>query len=321
MNSTLLALTVSLGLCITSGAFAQRTGSTTSSSAPRKYELQAKYNSGIAQSYLIEENTVAERTHSDSAKKQYNRNVKYYTTIRCIESQNGMSTIVVTLDSLQYKFSADGKDVLYDSQTDITPKNFADLNNYIGPLNRPYNLTMNPYGEVSKVEGEQVDFWRDYLNENKEGLDSVIYLIWMQSLDNDNLMHFGDLQKRIIPGKAVALDSTWMHELTLRLDGVIYTGKVSSKLDKYTGGLFVITTADTIKAAQQRFHVYGVPDISNLVDGACVVKSSTTMSTAGTINEVECEARSWYKAKVMNEEFTQRVVTTTTWKLTGQYQW
>ena len=53
---------------------------------------------------------------------------------------------------------AEGKTIEYDSQTDITPKNFADLNNYIGPLNRPFTLTVSPYGEVSAIEGDEIEF-------------------------------------------------------------------------------------------------------------------------------------------------------------------
>ena len=320
MNPRILLLAALACIAGFQSAVAQRP----STSAPPKvqtYDLQAKYHSGIAQSYVIEEKTTAVRTHSDSSKKSYERNVLYFATIRCIEAREGLSTIVVTLDSLQYKFTADGKDVSYDSQSDITPKNFADLNNYIGPLNRPYNLTTNPYGEVSKVEGEQVDFWRDYLNENREGLDSVIYLIWIQSLENTNLLQYGDLQKRVVPGRAYAVDSSWQHDLTMRFDGVVYSDKVSSKLDAYAGGLFILTTEDTLKAAPQRIHVYGVPDISNVKEGASVVKNSISLSNAGTLQEVTCEAKSWYKATVMNETFVQHVTTNVSWKLIGQYQW
>ncbi len=312
---TLIFVTMAMSI----GALAQKSGPT--SSAGREYRLQALYRAGVAQSYEITETTSAVRTHSDSSKKTYSRSVKYYTTIRCIESNEGQATIVINLDSLTYAFKADDKVVEYDSQKDITPKNFADLNNYIGPLNRPYELKVTPYGEVTSITGEQIDFWRDYLNENKNDLDSVIYTIWMQSLENTNLLYYGDLQKRVIPGRRFAVDSSWNHDLTLRLDGVIYSEPTHSTFKEYVGGLYKLVCNDTINAAPQTIHVYGIPYLSQLTEGRAVVDHHVDLSSAGTITEVTSKSAAWFRAKVLNEVFTQNVTTTTQWKLTGQFQW
>ena len=261
MRNHLLLLT-GVMLIITGSAYAQKTG-TESSSSGRAYRLQALYRAGVAQSYEITEQTTAERTHSDSSKKTYDRTVTYFTTIRCIESMDGISKLVVNIDSLRYRFSAGGQSIEYDSQQDITPKNFADLNNYIGPLNRPYTITVSPYGEVSNLEGEQIQFWRDYLAENTEGLDSVIYLIWSQSLDEENLYQYGDLQKRVIPGLRIQQDSTWDLNMTLRVDGVLYKGLTFGTFADYSGGVYSLTVKDTIPAVvDQSIHVYDVPYIT-----------------------------------------------------------
>jgi Family of unknown function (DUF6263) len=318
MNTRPLTL-IGMLFVIVAGATAQKAGQTTS--AGREYRLQALYRAGVAQSYTITENTVATRTHSDSSTKTYSRDVTYYTTIRCIESNEGQATIVVNLDSLTYRFSSTDKTVEYDSQKDITPKNFADLNNYIGPLNRPFEMSVTPYGEVTTLKGEQVEFWRDYLTENKNDLDSVIYMIWMQSLDRENLLQYGDLQKRTIPGRRFAVDSSWKHRMQLRLDGVVFADTVSTTFKEYSGGLYKIVCTDTMSAAPQPIHVYGIPYISNLQEGKAVLDHTVELSSTGTINEVTSKVASWFRASVLNEIFTQNVTTTTSWKLTGQFQW
>ncbi|MBI2793788.1 MAG: hypothetical protein HYX66_03950 [Ignavibacteria bacterium] len=300
-------------------AFGQRTQA--SSSTGIAYRLQAQFHPGVAQAYEITETTSVIRTHSDSSKKSYGREVKYFATFRCIESHDGISTIVVNLDSLLYKFNSQGVDLAYDSQKDLTPKNFADLNNYFGPLNRPFNITVNSYGEVSKVEGEQIEFWRDYFIENKDGLDSVLYLIWMQSLDRENLLHYGDLQKRILPGRSYAIDSTWKSVLSMRIDGVVYSDTVTSKLAKYTGGYYEIITNDTIRALPQRIHVYGVPEISQLTDGYAGINNVLSLTTSGTVDEVVSVINAWFRASAGIETYTQNTTSTMKWKLTGQYQW
>ena len=306
-------------LCMVGTMNAQRTGAPP---AEREYRLQALYRAGIAQNYEVVEQSTVERTHSDSSKKTYERKVTYFVTIRCIESMDGIAKLVVNVDSLKYMFRAAGADITYDSQKDITPKNFADLNNYVGPLNRTFELTVSPYGEVTKVSGEQVDFWRDYLMQNSADLDTVVYTIWMQSIDRENLLQYGDLQKRIIPGLRKGVDSTWIHSLTTRIDGVVYDGKATSRLASYTGGLYSLITKDSIPARKsQEVHVYDIPYIAVVQDGGAVVDNVLTLSTSGTINELTTITKSWFRASVRNEIFSHRATTTTQWKLMGQYQW
>jgi len=316
-----LFLLAGLMLCIGGSAYAQKSG-TESSSSGRAYRLQALYRAGVAQSYEITEQTTVERTHSDSSKKTYDRTITYFTTIRCIESMDGISKLVVNIDSLRYRFTAEGKMIQYDSQEDITPKNFADLNNYIGPLNRPYTITVSPYGEVSGLEGEQIQFWRDYLAENSEGLDSVIYLIWSQSLDEENLYQYGDLQKRVIPGLRIEQDSSWDLNLSLRVDGVVYSGSTQATFSDYSGGMYSLTVNDTIPVVEgQKIHVYDVPYITTVAEGTAIVDHTVKLSATGTIQDVTSAVSAWFRGRVVNEVFTQKITSTTSWKLTGQYQW
>lgn len=288
----------------------------------REYKLQTLYRASIAQNYEFVEQTSVERVYRDSTKATYSRTANYFITIRCIEALDGISKVVVNLDSLIYKFTADGKDVTYDSQKDITPKNFADLNGYIGPLNRSYELTYSPYGEVTAVAGEQIDFWRDYLEQNSADLDTLIYTIWMQSLSKENLLHLGDLQKRTIPGLRKAVDSTWKHQLTMRVDGAIYSGDVRSRLASYEGGLYHVITQDTLTATPGQFvHAYNVPQLATVMDGSVVINNTVLLSTAGTINDFTSVIKGKMLLQAGREPFQQNTTTTFQWKLLGQYQW
>lgn len=318
MTHRSLFLSTLIALClVTVASHAQESG------APRReYRLQALFRAGIAQNYEVVEQTTVERIHSDSSRKTYERTATYQITVRCIESLDGIAKLVVNIDSLVYRFKAANVEITYDSQKDITPKNFADLNNYAGPLNRTFEITVSPYGEVTKLSGEQIDFWRDYLQQNAADLDSVVYTIWMQSLDRENLLQYGDLQKRVIPGTRKGVDSTWRHNFTSRIDGVIYEGNVTSRLASYSGGLYTIITKDTLAARpQQPIHVYGIPYVSNVSEGAAAIDNEVLLTANGTINEVKNVTKSWFRGIVKNEVFTHNVTSTTMWKLTGQYQW
>jgi len=294
----------------------------TSGAPSKQYRAQVIYTAGVAQSYEITEQTTATRWYSDSSQKNYDRTVTYFTTIRCIESMDGIARVVVNVDSMRYRFMADGRLVEYDSEKDVSPKNFSDINAYIGPLNRPFTLTVSPYGEVSALEGEQVEYWRDYLADNSSGIDSVTYLMWTQAISDENLLHYGDLQKRVVPGLTTGKDSTWNLTMTLRVDGVTYKGRTKATLTDVDGGLLTMTVSDTLQAvAPQPLRVYGVPYVVQLMEGHADVSHTLQMSRTGSIQQVDNVASTRWKGRVLMEEFTQRVRTTTTWKLKGQYQW
>lgn len=288
----------------------------------REYRLQALYRPGIAQSYEITEVDTVVRMHSDSSTKSYTRSVTYFTTVRCLESQEGFSNVLVNLDSMRYAFSADNMTITYDSQKDVTVKQFADLTNYVGPLNRSAELRYNAYGDVLSVKGEQLDWIRDYLKENGNDMDSVLTLIWNQSVSDANLLQYCDIQKRAIPGRKTIVDSSWTHKLALRIDGVIFDGSVRSTLASYSGGLYTITTRDTIQAVKaQPVHVYGVSYVTSVVDGQAVVDNTMSLAATGSINEVTSRVKARFRGKAYNEIFTNTITSITTWKLTGQYQW
>lgn len=312
-----LAATTALISCVASSSAQQQ-------AAPpgREYKLQTLYRASIAQSYEFVEQTSVERIFRDSTTTTYARTATYFMTVRCIEALDGVSKVVVNLDSLKYKFTSDGKEIAYDSQKDITPKNFADLNNYIGPLNRSFELTYSPYGEVTNISGDQIDFWREYLEQNAADLDSVLYTIWTQSLSRENLLHVGDLQKRLIPGLRRAVDSTWKHQLALRVDGMLYTGNVRSRLAAYEGGLYHIITQDTLTAAPgQIIHTYNVPELVRVIDGSVTLNNTVLLSTAGTINEFTSILKGSSQLVAGREPFRQNITSTLQWKLLGQYQW
>lgn len=288
----------------------------------REYKLQTLYRASIAQSYEVVEQTTVERVFRDSSKTTYSRTATYFMTVRCIEALDGVSKVVINLDSLLYKFTSEGKEITYDSQKDITPKNFADLNNYIGPLNRSYELTYSPYGEVTNISGDQIEFWREYLEQNASDLDTVLYTIWTQSLSRENLLHIGDLQKRTVPGLRKAVDSTWKHQLALRVDGTNYTGNVRSRLAAYEGGLYHIITQDTLTASPgQVVHTYNIPELAKVVQGSITTNNTLLLSTAGTINEYTSIAKGSLQLVAGREPFMQNTTSTLHWKLLGQYQW
>ncbi len=288
----------------------------------REYRLQAGYRAGVAQSYEVSEKTSIERIHSDSSRRNYQREVLTYMTVRCVENVDNVSRVIVTSDSIIYKFTAGPSIISYDSQKDLAPKAFPDLNNYLGTLNRSFEITYSPYGEITKISGDQVDFWKDYIQQNVSDLDTLISTIWLQSLSNENLAQLGDIQKRIIPGTKKVIDSSWKHPLAYRVDGVVYEGKARSTFKSYEGGVFTIATQDSLPVRTSwPVHVLEIPDLVTCLDGQAIVNSTLMLSTAGILNGLEAEIQARFRGQVGKEIFTQSVTSTQSWKLIKQYQW
>lgn len=303
-------------------ALAQEKGSSAKPAPPREYRLQVLYRPGVAQQYTVDIRDTVVRTHSAGSTKSYTRDVRMFVTVRCIESSDNISKLVVNVDSLTYAFASDGMTVTYDSQIDIAPKNFLDLNNYLGILNRSAEITYNPYGETKAVGGDNIEWIRDYLAENASDVDSLTSMIWNQSVSDHGVLHIADLQKRVVPGRRMAVDSSWKHTYSLRADNVEFSGIVRTKFDTYGGGVYTLRTIDTIPAKPGTpFHVYGIPDVSRVVDGNVALDCTLDLSTTGTINRVVQRSHARIRGRIRNEVFTSESRSTIVWALQGQYQW
>lgn len=314
---------IAVVLASNGAVFAQEKSVAGKPAPSREYRLQALYRPGIAQNYLIQFRDTVSRMHSQGAgAKEYTRSVDYFATIRCIESVDNVSTILVNLDSMQYAFTSDGQTVSYDSQIDIAPKNFLDLNNYIAILNRTVEIGYNPYGEIRGIGGENLQWIREYIGENGSSLDSVSSLIWTQAVGDVAVAAITDLQKRVIPGKRVAVDSSWKHSFQTRVDNIDVGGMVRTTFDTYGGGFYTLRTVDTLQVQSGiPFHVYGITDICRVVDGSVAFDNVLDITTTGAINRLEQRARGRIRGRIMNEVFTSDIRSSATWTLKGQFQW
>ncbi len=318
----LCCLVFAVGLLLPGHGFAQQQQSQPKPKAPgREYRLEVKYTSGIAQNYEFTETSTIKRIHSDSSTKTFNRNVKYFITVRCIESLDGISKVVVTVDSMTYAYESNGTMVVYDSQVDNTPKNFSDLHHYVALLNRPVTFTMNSYGEVTKIEGDQIEFWRDYITENAADLDSLTLLLWNVSLSDENIKFVCDLQKGAIPGLKVAVDSSWTHSYLLCQNGLTINHPVKSVFSENNGGYYTITTSDSLNIPPQPYRPFGIAQVAQVNNGTVSFTAETILKNTGVIDELHLKSLARYKVSIMNELYTEVVNSDYLWKLTGQFQW
>jgi hypothetical protein len=319
-----LAFAVIATFSVTVHTSAQQPQQAPTAGAPsgRQVKLQPLYRAGIAQSYIATETTKGERRHSDGAVKPYERTVTSYLTLRCLETSDGFSTVLVNIDSLTYTFKDGDLAITYDSQKDITPKNFADLTGYMGSLNRSFELFYSPYGDVTKIAGDNITWMREYLDSNAIGADSVMMMIWTQSVADEALLQIGDMNKRIIPGSRMAVDSTWKRPFLLRTDGVIFRDTVRTRFAEITGGVYRMQANDTIAVVTgQKCHIYGVPYVSTVSSGSAVIDHTTDLTTTGTINAVRQKITALIRCTAFNETYDLALISTMEWKLTGQYQW
>lgn len=126
--------------------------------------LYLRFPVGRLFDYVYTDTTTVHRIYSDSSTLDYTRTVTYYLSLEAIEGpRDGLTSVQVTVDSLEYSFSSGGNTLSYKPRGQM-PLQFPDFVAAVVPLNRQYLLYYSPYWDAAKVEGEMLDWLRTYID-------------------------------------------------------------------------------------------------------------------------------------------------------------
>lgn len=293
---------------------------------PEKNSLKLIYPAGNAFIYVFKDSTKVTRRYSDSSTMTYVREVTYYMSQKAPKDpENGILDVDVNIDSMDYRFSSGDVTMQYNSQrTKDMQLKFPDLVAATVPVNRTFRMTYSPYWEVVKTEGEQLDWLRNYIEENNNGqLDSMMLWVWLNGISMTNLAQVGDLEKGVLPDKRIHRDSSWRKPFFIKADGVdCRDDSARSVIKGFHDNAYVIeTTISHLTPTKEPLRLYGIPYLVRVVDGKGTGKYTINLSKKGVINSAEADITTVMKAKVKNENFTQTVRSKYSWQILGQYQY
>jgi hypothetical protein len=236
----------------------------------------------------------------------------------------GFQKVVVTLDSLLYKFTDDTLKIEYFTQDEKKrpPRSF-DFEATSVPLNRQFNMTYSPYGEVAKIESDEFTALREYMEDQGPKLkkkDEMKNFIWHDGIVDSRLINLTEIKKLIFPNYALPLDSIWKTPFAIQIDYKDYYDTVKAKIAEYNGGNYTIeATSENLKPVKRESYFYYIPK-TGIVDsckGGGLVRIS--LNPRGIITKVEEEFYLKNFSKIEEEIFTEKVEVKCTWDYLGQF--
>ncbi|MCX7929949.1 MAG: hypothetical protein N2663_04445 [Chlorobi bacterium] len=275
--------------------------------------------------YVLTDTTTVRRIYSDSSTVEYTRAVTYYLSLEAIESpRDGFTSVQVTIDSLTYSFSSGGSVLTY-KPGDQMPLQFPDFVATVVPLNRQFQMYYSPYWDVAKVEGEMLDWLRDYIAKGAgdvPGFDSLQQFIWLRNISLPVLAHYADPQKGALPNGRVTLDSVWQKPFAILADGIqLRQSDAKTRIVEQRGPIVVLQTqCDSLRPTLERLKLYNIQRFVEIIGGHGTCTHTIELHKAGFIESARTALHAEVQCRVRNETFTQRIQSRYHWRLRGQYQ-
>lgn len=275
--------------------------------------------------YVFTDTTAVQRIYSDSSTLDYTRTVTYYLSLEAVEApRDGLTSVQVTIDSLRYSFSSGGNTLSY-KPNDQMPLQFPDFVTAVVPLNRQFQMYYSPYWDVAKVEGEMLDWLRNYIAEGGDvpNFDSLQQFVWLRNISLPVLAHYADPQKGALPNGRVTLDSVWKKPFTILADGIEFRqADARTRIVEQRGPVFVLQTqCDSLQPTLERLKLYNIQRFVEIVGGSGTCTHTVELHKAGFVESAETMLTADVRCKVRNEVFTQKIRSRYHWKLRGQYDY
>ncbi|MBI5325646.1 MAG: hypothetical protein HZB41_10340 [Ignavibacteriae bacterium] len=293
-----------------------------------KFKPKVIYHTNAYRVYKYTETTNVKRIYSDSSTKEFKRVLTYFMTITIFNKpENGFETLKIVIDSMLYKLTDADKVYEFNSQADqIKPVKLKDLEAMSVPLNRQFEMTYSPYGEVAKIESPDIEEVIDYIKSEDakfgtNSKDELKNLIWFDGLSDNRLKHITDLQKIVFQQVPMAKDSIWHSPFTIEIDGKDFIDTVDSKIVEYNNGNITIESkTKNLKAIPKDSYFFGVTKPAHIDSVKGEGFYIFQINPRGIISKVDAEFTIDSECKVRFEPFKESVQSKLSWEYLGQFK-
>lgn len=307
-----VALLLFFAFAFSSEAFAQASKGD-SEEEETLYKIALKYPQDVRRIYKMTQTEKVRRQYSDSTVKEFERVKTSYLTVHYPKIRGrDLLTVSVVVDSIEFKFKEGDAEVYYNSQNDSTPApmKMQDFLLFTGTLGRSFDLIYSPYGYPAKMESEDADWLRNYVEEKGAGaLDEISEHIWLNAVSFENLAHIGDINKIGFPEGRIPIDSVWKTPFRARIGTIDFVDTTSAKIEEFNAGIFNITAEmDSLTAVPGEYRVYGIDtDLVEVVKSAGQGTYAMEISPTGIVNSTEANLSVSVLCKFRREVFKQQM--------------
>lgn len=296
---------------------------TGTSSNSLNYKIPFKFPTSVYNKYRLTETTKVKRIFSDSTSLEYERNYTYHFFLRSISfPADGFQKVFVSFDSLDYYFKSGDKVIRYNDQDDeaVPPLNERDFLLFMQPLGKTFDAIYSNYGQVGKIEGEDLDEKRNMIKnditkyENPERLLAIL-----DKLSDQELIKLFDPLKNILPVFNVNFDTTWTRAINWNVDVFKCSSEAKIKLSDYRNNHYQLTAKiDSLTTSQTTFRVPDLNKEAELEDFKGKGIYTLDISNQGAPAYGKAVFNYQTKGKITNTTFVQEGETTLIWDLIGR---
>lgn len=269
--------------------------------------------------YQFTDETDITRIFSDSTSFEYKRKIDYFFSQKVFGDPNkGLLNVTYTIDSIRYFFNDGPQTIRLNTASDFNnASDFEDFTVVTPSLGRSFDLIYSDYGDVAKVESEDFDWLRDYINDpkNSKAIQGMRKYLWLNGIGDSRLRHIVDIPKIMMMKEKKALDSTWESPMYFETNHLEFFAKPKVRVAEYRNGKFVMDAVfDTLVANKKDYYFYNTKNLCSLQDAKGKGSSIIYFDKRGLLDRMEMDVVAEIKAKQGKEVFTEKIQSNLTWQ-------
>lgn len=291
-----------------------------------KHYLKLRYLETYNDHYKMTESKQVKRFFGSNVIKEYSTETIYYFTHKLKKTDSdGFLEILIKIDSLYFRFKEGNVELSANSQSeDYLNFTHEELGLSSMPLGQEFVITVSPYGDIVKIEGEKLSWKREYISKSSAGMkDTSLVYSWRQGLSDNRLAHLIFFKKISIPISYVTMDSIWKSQFALQLNRVDFNGTLFSRIQNNTNGNYTFGgEIQGLKAEKQQALFFGFKKEFISLDSA--VSSGNyymTLNPKGHAELSEGDFKTAFYLKKGGNQFTDSVYSKIKYEFVGRYKY
>jgi hypothetical protein len=274
--------------------------------------------------HKVIEKTNVHRIYPDETTKDYTREITYFITSKIPSSpEDGFQTLVVSVDSLNYKFK-DGETTFEFNTMDMKGNalRFKDLNCKTVVLGREFEMVYSPYGEVAAIKGKDIEETIEYVKEKGEGyLNEIDMYFWLNGLAKEHLEYLADMKKILLPEGKITMDSVWLSPYTTEINGYAFQDTLALKIASYNAGLYTLDgQSKKIKPLSKESFTYNIPNLVSVVGVTGTGNVKINLKAQGRVESLESLYDINAKIQVGEQFIIEQIKSDIKWELINVFK-
>lgn len=290
------------------------------------YKILVRFPVNVSKKYVYKENSKITRVFSNNAKQEFNRELTYHFSLRSPSpvDKDGFQLIEVSVDSLEYKFTNKDTTIYFnDQRDDLRPPKFDDYQNKMVPLGLDFQMTISPYQEIAKVDGEMLINKRNYLTDPKTAPeDELNKATWINGLSDESLLNYFDVIKGFPPQHKIDIDSSWNKAIPCEIEGGRFIDSVQFTLTNFNIQSYTFKGISTNMIPKESLvRLFGLSQLIDFTNVEGTSEYTIKMHPRGSINQIDANYNVELTYQVANDFIKQKVEVTKSWFLEKMYNW